>query len=1177
MNPYRSLMGLPLACLLAAAPAAAAELPKHVIDQRVELMAKHVSERMTGITKETVLKKLNGLRTTAPAQFIALYADYQKTVDAYDKGKGNTQAADERDYLLATQVSKVPPGAVAATLAAELITLRKTSVPFLYTAKVAAHEQTLSDYEKQKKVDAGIASLSKQVASRKVGGDAKAIEKELKDLFKNDPIKALSKFNEYKAFIAQHDQLTGKTPAGGAGQGAGVAPEVTEWVKKAKAAVPAMDEAKATKLLSELKTTNPTGFANLTSRGAKTVGDWCTYTGQGTGYPRYLMTKTPASSGGGGANKTPESVDGKPVEDKTDPLDPKNEDRPILKVLEAMLANDPAAVGSAMAARFGDYLVKGDEGKYVSPETRKDEAVLKALAATPQGWVDKMVSGGKGGRVALLYFALGSGGLDMSWAKGDPALQKGLPAEGVLLADLVREMKPWTGEAATGKTVKGPITTGAPETVFAFLEDAADNAKIILDKKGASIDLVLKSIDANEQKDDVYGGSSASSKITGPIKGFDMKELYIEGGKGNENVHQIKEPKGYNGRHIVLKMTTVYEGGKVYNKIGVYDVTNSGDVFGRKFDIAVGGSLTFKLDDRSPGMPDYKLSFETKGGETKIVFGRAGKSEPAHQITTSVSELYKLRAEQAVRDGSRININGADFIVMGQGGAKGGLLFFPGDLQKQLDAGKKDITPSHVAVGLNERLPDGRTLPSAGKPGLWGGKIKGDEYHLEYDDQAQAWKVAKGAGDPINPPVTTTPGGAPGGGSTATTGTGTTGGDPSGGQTTQDPTKTSEMMTTQVVQQMLKGEYEVNKEVQQGLTPAVAETFMVLSVKPGVLKKFAERHYMTAPGAKLVGLPIPKSDDALDKNERQPGEVRGIGKYLAVKSPNGDVSYFDLTDADENRPTIYKPAGSILEGNIKGISDVILLDASHDYDALRSAGFTTAEAKTAVDQLRDAMTRLGSPTKYLIDGEKKTKIGILVAGKRMYFWPKVEEATTTPKDDQTSGKGTAYDASIGGADVEASFPVKEIETTTATGPAKGFLMTPESKKDAALYADDKDSAKAAHWWLVFTYVNSDGSTKQSRPIMVFDTSEKEELATFPGFSKLSISGTTKRPVADVAHFGAISLIKGSETNKAKGVYGAFSNKDAKQVRDKADICLGPVIWWGVSDEEAKEACENGEL
>ncbi len=199
------------------------------------------------------------------------------------------------------------------------------------------------------------------------------------------------------------------------------------------------------------------------------------------------------------------------------------------------------------------------------------------------------------------------------------------------------------------------------------------------------------------------------------------------------------------------------------------------------------------------------------------------------------------------------------------------------------------------------------------------------------------------------------------------------------------PVTRAELLETQVMKQLLAGDYEVNAEVDSGLSEELKKTFVLISVKPGILKKFSERHYMSTPSGKIVGMPIVKQDDKLDKNVRADGEVRAVaGKYLAVRSLDSSLGYFDLGDADETRPSIYDPAGSVNAGDIRGLDDAALAD-----DALAAAGFDAAALKAAKDNLMTVSIKRGNPTQYLIQGSKKSRLGFSTAGHTDFFWPTI--------------------------------------------------------------------------------------------------------------------------------------------------------------------------------------------
>jgi hypothetical protein len=89
-------------------------------------------------------------------------------------------------------------------------------------------------------------------------------------------------------------------------------------------------------------------------------------------------------------------------------------------------------------------------------------------------------------------------------------------------------------------------------------------------------------------------------------------------------------------------------------------------------------------------------------------------------------------------------IDGEQYYVIGQGGGKGSLLFFPKEFLDRDPGG--DAHP--VLMGdVSQVLSDGSTAPIYGHPSL--GNIYGKRYHLELGNEG-LWRVIPGPGDSDN-------------------------------------------------------------------------------------------------------------------------------------------------------------------------------------------------------------------------------------------------------------------------------------------------------------------------------------------------------------------------------------------------------------------------------------------
>lgn len=196
-----------------------------------------------------------------------------------------------------------------------------------------------------------------------------------------------------------------------------------------------------------------------------------------------------------------------------------------------------------------------------------------------------------------------------------------------------------------------------------------------------------------------------------------------------------------NERTISLKIVTRKESGFLRTYFQIADITSRNDTFLQKFSIDWRGTNTFYLDDRTyPNKELMTLTVTSYGdGDANITIRPANHASAS--IKTSLTALLRELASQAVYAGDKINIGGRDFYVLGQGGAKGSLLFFPPEIKDQIESGTaRDLMPALVAI-VNYRGSDGSNQ-SYTNTDL--GEVNGTHYHLEFTGSYWEAKVGRG-------------------------------------------------------------------------------------------------------------------------------------------------------------------------------------------------------------------------------------------------------------------------------------------------------------------------------------------------------------------------------------------------------------------------------------------------
>ena len=433
-----------------------------------------------------------------------------------------------------------------------------------------------------------------------------------------------------------------------------------------------------------------------------------------------------------------------------------------INILTQKLKDSPEHVGKVMGERFADYIIYGADSS--SPYGIKDGMKVQ-INSISVAWVAEKVKQNKAADVAQLYLVMGAGDQELTWLSQEPDLAATLKDKRTRrAADLSKKMKPWAmplDARGVGQYSQGDLALwvrrflGTDEKDDSYMSSAAQVSFSIL--KDSNIQKELgKSVPKNQGQDEggavsTGGAGTGGQPMTGSAKGFDYNSLF----RGGAVIKDVTYQSGQSGQ-ISIKMYTVKENGVLVNKVGIFDITNQSDTFGQKFSIPAGaGESTFALDDRKGGMSQYTLKFVPSGSETLIYFSREGSSDPK---PTSVSELLTKRADQAIAAGDITDVGGKPYYVLGQGGAKGSLLFFSEDLPKRLAAGGS-LTPE-MAAEVCQRGSDGNNVILKHDKGPDLGKAAdGKPYHLVFNREYGYWEVMSGEGDPEPQPAPPAPAG----------------------------------------------------------------------------------------------------------------------------------------------------------------------------------------------------------------------------------------------------------------------------------------------------------------------------------------------------------------------------------------------------------------------------------
>jgi hypothetical protein len=200
--------------------------------------------------------------------------------------------------------------------------------------------------------------------------------------------------------------------------------------------------------------------------------------------------------------------------------------------------------------------------------------------------------------------------------------------------------------------------------------------------------------------------------------GFSADDLYRYGGI------TLEMPVGINDadRTIALKIMTM---GDLVNKIAIIDIDPS-NICSNKIEFNFRGTqyVNIKNGDINDGL---LIQMKDNGpGDADIIVRPNTANSPI--IHTSIKELLKERAQQAVYAGYPVTLNGKSFYILAQGSSTGSYLFFPADMKDKIDDGYEGaLTPEYVVPIVHKVGDETKWL---GDKAIIG-NINGKEYYFD--------------------------------------------------------------------------------------------------------------------------------------------------------------------------------------------------------------------------------------------------------------------------------------------------------------------------------------------------------------------------------------------------------------------------------------------------------------
>ncbi len=246
--------------------------------------------------------------------------------------------------------------------------------------------------------------------------------------------------------------------------------------------------------------------------------------------------------------------------------------------------------------------------------------------------------------------------------------------------------------------------------VSGFIGAAAANAHYFYRVKvgKASKNKTLKSIQKGSEAPSAFGTGAGKNPGGGVSRSFGVEQLYQDGAV---TAWVVTNPQTGAGRWISVKYFSKREDGTstIIQQVGIFDYTeNPSQIYGRRYPV---GDMDADNLDLVPNRAKFHVTI--KNGEVTVF--AAGSSQPA--IKTNIQALQQLRLAQVNKEGYEEKIGNQTFKVIGQGGARGALLFFKedakgqvsdadpvamADVNKMTDAGVQDLSAKPYKTGLGD-------------------------------------------------------------------------------------------------------------------------------------------------------------------------------------------------------------------------------------------------------------------------------------------------------------------------------------------------------------------------------------------------------------------------------------------------------------------------------------------
>ncbi|MFA5140331.1 MAG: hypothetical protein WC728_13955 [Elusimicrobiota bacterium] len=789
-----------------------------------------------------------------------------------------------------------------------------------------------------------------------------------------------------------------------------------------------------------------------------------------------------------------------------------------------------------------------------SPE---DDAVLKAL---------KLKTSDYGPRdVAALYYLLGAGKDVLAGEKEEPVRgildEAAPPAKARMREQLVACLGRYTASGKPGdaeycrKDEAGPLKAGSPEWMRAFCTEASITAFKIYDASKRNPALFKGELTAKPEKQEgvVAGGDGGGRQSLSAVdlsKPSDMAELFGKWGDVNVIHMPSREPKEGEdptrvpGRTLAVVVRTMrtWEGdpkdpkARSVQQIGVYDISNPVDIYGKRFNMSADATNKFTLKE---GGAEYVLKFSPQGEDVGISLERSDGIKPVYGHSgpprlPTVNELFKQRAEKARDMGNLVDVGGRQYYVLGESAKQGALTFFSREMIEGMDRySATDLVPDMVAY-TNQKV-DGRVERLGESVSL--GKVGGQWYELRWNAEQGYWEPKAG-----RPPQMEAP---PGTGATS----------PQSPSVPQEPAA-DEWPAFDLPNLGLRIN-STNKDV-AAINAALKAAGLAVRAYSCEPERAPYENFFLMHKSRLH-VPVGFAGGKISKADFGGFELLG-GTVLAVRDKTGAV-YYDLKSEPEGWGDVWKAEGGGFDIGKGRSTWQGAARAEGIYIAVRDA----AKASGLSAEVEDVIARVAKKVQEGAALEKIYKVGegdkvfAKFAGRQsVEVWP--NPGTSNPSQDVEGKPGefvfepikvppTAWDPKTGFAD---TLPMGELKLSRLKDPKF-------EKATAALYTAEKDGLRSTY--IQFRIGKDDRSVS---PVLVFQdavdpSKDKDRVRIkYPGTAAIGIRGvkSSENPLqlCSPKKFDGRGL-------EAAGYIPVRDGPETGHGRFKGNLA-GIAVWWG---------------